>query len=318
MRDVEDTVCIIIAAYNAADTISRSVESALQDQTVSEIVVVDDASTDSTSDLVRAIASNNSRVKLITFAANKGPSEARNIGIESTTAAWIGILDADDYFLQNRNSKLLAYAKDFDFVADDLWQVKEGEPPKYDLTLSNGTILSQCKLSLRDFISGNIPSGTRLRGELGFLKPLMRREFLRQHLMAYQPNMRLGEDYELYARALAYGAKFTVVPPQGYVSVWREGSLSGRHSETDLLNLRDCDLSISNLPSVSESDRAMLMRHFNAVDCKLQWRYVISAVKEKNWIAIPICFGRSWGVACYLFGQLCLEFVKRTLRICFR
>lgn len=74
---------------------------------------------------------------------------------------------------------------------------------------------------------------------MGFIKPLMRRSLLDKNGITYQEVMRLGEDYELYTRALAHGARLVVAPAQGYISV-RAGSLSARHSENDLMHLRDC------------------------------------------------------------------------------
>ena len=91
------------------------------------------------------------------------------------------------------------------------------------------------RLSAASFIEGSITRRGEYRRELGFLKPLLSRAFLEAHALHYAEDMRLSEDYDLYARALIAGARFRIAPGCGYVAVERPGSLSGRHGERDLL-----------------------------------------------------------------------------------
>jgi succinoglycan biosynthesis protein ExoU len=146
-------------------------------------------------------------------------------------------------------------------------------------------------------------TGERQRAELGFIKPLMRRQFLEAHHIRYREHMRLGEDFELYARALALGARLLLVPAQGYVSVMRPGSLSGRHTEQDLLHLRDCGDPLAALP-LGAADRDALRQHYLSVDCRLQWRLLILAVKKRDPRAALAAFLRPWPVPRYLLRQL--------------
>jgi succinoglycan biosynthesis protein ExoU len=68
----------------------------------------------------------------------------------------------------------------------------------------------------------------------------------------------------------------------GYVSVERPGSLSKAHSPEDLRRLRDCDAGLAALPGLSNRDRRALRRHWTSVDCRLQWRLLIDAVKARD------------------------------------
>jgi hypothetical protein len=98
------------------------------------------------------------------------------------------------------------------------------------------------------------------RKELGYLKPLIRRSFLDHHGLRYDEGLRLGEDYALYARALAAGARFLLVPTAGYVAVERADSLSARHNRRDLEALRNSDreLMATNLtPSGGTSSQVL-------------------------------------------------------------
>jgi succinoglycan biosynthesis protein ExoU len=126
--------------------------------------------------------------------------------------------------------------------------------------------------------------------------------------------MRLGEDYELYSRALALGAKLLLVPAMGYVSVVRTNSLSGRHSEVDLRHLRDCDLELLALPNLGRDDRKALRQHYLSIDCRLQWRLLILAVKQRNIRKVMATLARPMPVPLYLFRQLTEQFILRVGR----
>jgi len=96
-------VSVLIPAHNAADSILSAIASA-QAQTFTdiEIIVVDDASTDSTADLVHERALSDTRIRLFRLEQNSGPAAARNVGLAHATGEWIALLDADDTFSDNR------------------------------------------------------------------------------------------------------------------------------------------------------------------------------------------------------------------------
>ena len=92
------SVSVIIPAYNSASTIIRALQSvAAQTLAPLEIIVVDDASSDATRDLVATFASSSSiPVRVLTQTTNSGPSAARNAGWDKATGEYIAFLDADD------------------------------------------------------------------------------------------------------------------------------------------------------------------------------------------------------------------------------
>lgn len=90
-------VSVIVPAYNSASHIEKCLEHLIhQTHKELEIIVVDDGSTDNTSDIVSAYASSDSRIKLIRQ-ANGGPSKAQNTGIKAATGTYLHIHDHDDY-----------------------------------------------------------------------------------------------------------------------------------------------------------------------------------------------------------------------------
>jgi succinoglycan biosynthesis protein ExoU len=307
-------VAIIIAAYNAENTITRAIRSALAEPEVAEAIVVDDASTDGTIKRALEADDGSGRLRMLAQTENAGPSAARNRAIRESASPWIGILDADDYLLPDRMRGLLAYADEADLVADDLWQVTEGDPDGPRRSLLGEALMNPRPVSFREFVMGNVTRKGRAGGELGFIKPVMRRSFLDRHDIRYLEHMRLGEDYELYARALAKGARLLLAPAQGYISVMRKNSLSALHSETDLLHLRDCNDALMGIPSLSQEDRDALRSHYLSIDCRLQWRLLIKAAKQRDAVAALRTFMRPYPVPLYNMQKLVEQAFVRTFR----
>ena len=89
-------VSVVIPVYNGARFISRTLDSVLaQTHRTLEIVVVDDGSTDRTTDLVLERAAADPRVRLV-HQENSGVAAARNRGIRESQGPFIAPLDADD------------------------------------------------------------------------------------------------------------------------------------------------------------------------------------------------------------------------------
>jgi glycosyltransferase involved in cell wall biosynthesis len=90
------TVSIIIPCFNAERTLRETVESALQQDGVSsEVIVVDDGSTDNSRDIMNAFGS---AITTVT-GKNEGAGAARNIGLRMATGTHIQYLDADDILI---------------------------------------------------------------------------------------------------------------------------------------------------------------------------------------------------------------------------
>lgn len=92
---------VVIPLHNKVRHIAACVESVLA-QTLAplEIIVVDDASTDGSADIVRKFSDH--RIRLL-YRSEPGPGgyAARNIAIDSARGDWIAFLDADDIWLPN-------------------------------------------------------------------------------------------------------------------------------------------------------------------------------------------------------------------------
>ncbi len=94
-------VSVIVPTHNRAHTIRRCLDSALG-QSISpyEVIVVDDASTDNTTSVVKAIS--DERLRLITMPSCKGAQAARNVGIKNAKGDHIAFLDSDDEWVPEK------------------------------------------------------------------------------------------------------------------------------------------------------------------------------------------------------------------------
>ena len=272
LPDVNGTdVCVIIAARNAADTIATAIGSALREPEVAEVVVVDDASTDMTEAAARGADDGTGRLRVVRLDVNRGPSFARNMAIGCSRAPLISILDADDFFLPGRFRSLIA-GVDWDLAADNIVFVRDGKPGNALAAEIKDFAAEPTFLGITEFVAGNISRRGARRGELGFLKPVMRRAFLEAHGLGYEESLRLGEDYALYMRAMLGGARFKLIRSCGYAAVVRNDSLSGRHRTEDLRRLADADLALLAISGLAPETRAVLRRHERHVRNKYRLR----------------------------------------------
>ncbi|AOF92725.1 glycosyltransferase [Sinorhizobium sp. RAC02] len=273
----QEKVCVIIAAKNAQETIGRAVRSALAEPEVAEVVVVDDGSDDRTMAAAAEADDGSGRLEIIRFRVNRGPSAARNHAIAISRAPLISILDADDFFFPGRFRQLLA-CTDWDFIADNIAFM---ETP--DLAQQPARFAPRPRqLDLKSFILGNISRRGAPRGELGFLKPVMRRAFLDAHELRYREDMRLGEDYELYVRALLKGARYTVIESCGYGAVVRANSLSGQHRTKDLEALRDAERAILATGDVPPDAVGVMRRHCRQIGDRHALRHFLDSRRERG------------------------------------
>ena len=275
----ETDVCVIIAVRNAQTTIATAIASALREPEVAEVIVVDDCSSDDTISAARSADDATHRLKVVRLEANRGPSHARNLAIAQSRSPLIAILDGDDFFFPGRFRNLLA-EEDWDLAADNIMFLPETADP--ESVAVPRLAPDPGYLTLDAFVAGNISKRKTRRGELGFLKPVMRRAFLELHDLRYDESLRLGEDYELYARALACGARFKIIRSCGYGATVRAGSLSGRHATDDLKRLADADQALSRISGLSKASKAALAIHEAHIRDKYRLRQFLDLKNQKG------------------------------------
>ncbi len=90
-------VSVIVPVYNVKSYLPRCLESIVaQDYSHLEVILVDDGSTDGSSDLCDLWAARDPRIKVI-HKANEGPGQARNTGLDAAQGSYVAFIDSDDY-----------------------------------------------------------------------------------------------------------------------------------------------------------------------------------------------------------------------------
>ena len=98
------TISAIVPVYNGAAHIGDALRSIrAQLHPVTELIVVDDGSTDDTADVVRRVDPAATVIRL----ARNGPAAARNTGAQSASGDWLAFLDHDDIWPSDRTGALL-------------------------------------------------------------------------------------------------------------------------------------------------------------------------------------------------------------------
>lgn len=191
-------ISVVIPAYNAGSYIGEAVESVRrQGKAIREIIVVDDGSTDSTSEVVASLGND---IRYISQ-ENSGPSVARNLGIQMAKATLIAFLDADDVWTGNKTTEQMAVFQaypDVGLVASDMAE-----------TDSNGRIVTPSVLAEHDLLGffqglggAPVPQALRRLVEKNFIPTgtVIAKRKLLLDLGGFKTDIRYGEDLELWAR----------------------------------------------------------------------------------------------------------------------
>lgn len=119
MNGIDVMISVVIPVYNREHLIARAIESVVaQSLAAGEIIVVDDASTDRTAEVVVGIGKRVSTVTLVCLKENVGAAKARNIGIENAKGDLIAFLDSDDVWYPEKLSKqMIAFEEKNDVAA---------------------------------------------------------------------------------------------------------------------------------------------------------------------------------------------------------
>ena len=94
-------VSIVMPTYNRGENLLQTIPKILN-QTYEnfELIVVDDGSTDNTSEVMGVFS--DERIKYIKLEENSGQSKARNVGIENATYNFIAFADSDDFWTEKK------------------------------------------------------------------------------------------------------------------------------------------------------------------------------------------------------------------------
>ena len=219
-------VSVVIPVYNGAAFLERAAASVLGQPRADrlELLIVDDGSTDGTGAICDRIAEEHPAPAVRVFhQANGGAFSARNLGIEASQGAYIGFLDADDWWEPGffDESLLALLEEDFDLYRFSYHAVsmnRRWEKP----------------YALPDEARRELPPDPERPYTLGFWSCLYSRKLLDRHGIRYLP-VRINEDipFAHLTTALASSIRFSSRVMLGY---WvNPTSCIHTHSEREIL-----------------------------------------------------------------------------------
>ncbi|SET31319.1 Glycosyl transferase family 2 [Olsenella sp. KH3B4] len=212
----EPKVSIIIPVYNLGETVIPCISSALdQDFVNTEVIIVDDGSTDQSHEICRRCIQESANSKLFSK-ANGGLSSARNFGIERSTGDYLFFLDGDDVIGPHAIGALVSLAKqyDVDIVATTLAKVNSAAAFTESITESG------------ELLSGNelLAKMLYLRGESGSsCGKLFKRELFSRIQF---PEGQLFEDFGIIATIFSRVDRVFASKSSIYGYVTREESIT--------------------------------------------------------------------------------------------
>lgn len=303
---VEATV--IIAAWNAAETIGRSVACARAQRDVRvETVVIDDASSDGTLAALEPALEPAEDLVCSRLPENVGPSAARNRGLELARGAWVAILDSDDTMGEGRLRRMidLAEAHRADVVLGNFrkigpqGQALEPKPFLYGAGFRQPTVLS-----LEQYLAGDKVSNYS-RG-LGYLKPVIRLDFLKDHGIEYDTSLRNSEDTHLIFDCLAAGARVLFDPEADYFYTVRPGSISHRVDPVDIDKLIAAEEAFAarNRASLSAREMALLDARRRYISDMVETERVMHGLRDRRFGDAFTLLRQRPRLAPRVFGQL--------------
>jgi succinoglycan biosynthesis protein ExoO len=277
----DPVVSVIVANFNGekylADALSSVLNQTLRDI---EVIVIDDASEDASLEIARTFSRQDDRVCVLAHKSRSGPGGSRNDGLAIAKGRWVAILDNDDMMHPSRLEELVreAEATDADLCADDLLIFQEGTPP--------ASLLSERQRKRRWISASYFIAGNKLlsrEAALGYLKPLIRTAFLRGHNISYNPDLMIGEDYDLVVQLLARGAKFRLTDTLGYFYRKHDHSISHRMSGENIEQMLTADVRLSTLFSKDATDvaRAFEVRR-SSIKRAAAFSAIVAALKARK------------------------------------
>lgn len=221
---------VVIPVFNAEATLLRAAQSALEQTSRDiEVIIVDDASTDSSWQTICTLLSQDSRVRALRNKQNRGKSVGMNRAMTVARGQWLAVLDADDWYHADRLCSLmrLANRQAVDMVADNqfLYDARADRMVCTAWHPSN----SAWELSFDDFLIG---SDAYENFNLGMLKPVMKVDFMRKMGRAYEEKARQGEDFLHLFQFFLAGGKAAISDRPFYYYTQPFGTISHQWSHT--------------------------------------------------------------------------------------
>ena len=188
-------ISIITLTKNRANFISKAIKSILEQSFSNwELIIIDDVSSDNTSNIVQDYASKDRRIKYYKNSTSRGISKNRNLGLSLTLGKYIAVLDSDDEWIDKNKLQ-----KQLDFMEKNPDYVLIGSNIK--IVDERGNFMKNTNFETEDInirnkilISNQIPHST-----------VMYKKYLAENNGSYDEKLSCVEDFDLFLRLGIFG-----------------------------------------------------------------------------------------------------------------
>lgn len=196
-------ISLIVPVYNAEKYLPRCLDSIL-DQTVidsMEIIIIDDGSTDSSSDILEVYAEQFNNFRVVRQ-NNRGQAAANNLGIQMASSEYVGFADSDDWLERDMYEKLYktAIESDADLVLCNIMlHFDTHERVRFASELFNNRIITDNSEKVKLFEM------------LGSWNKLIRRSLLTKKNIHFQAEERTFTDHVFSIRTIIEAEKIALL-----------------------------------------------------------------------------------------------------------
>jgi glycosyltransferase involved in cell wall biosynthesis len=211
-------VSVIMPAYNASRFLGEAVQSIL-DQTVSdlELIIVDDASTDSTLQICQQLSQRDGRIRIHQRTSNGGIAAALNDALEMCRGRYIARMDADDIALPERLRSQLQRLDELPHIALCGTAI--------EIVDEHGTLLSRPEVIVGH---EHVAAALRYCSPIAHPSWMMRAEVPR--VVGGYRSVAPAEDYDFLWRVIRQGWAIDNLPDVGLRYRMSAGSTAARNS----------------------------------------------------------------------------------------
>lgn len=199
------SISVIIPAYNAAEFLDETIASVVtQEYPVDEIIIVDDGSTDATTDVVHRWIQKIQRIRLIQQ-TNQGVSSARNHGFRLSQGEMVAFLDSDDCWdsrFTARGMKSFSQGADVFVAASRRFYKLPGDAPS--------------PFILNDEYVRNFPQSL-VRENVIVPSMVMMKRHVMDTVGGFADDAQMWEDWDFWMKLVGIGAKFDFETAAGLV-----------------------------------------------------------------------------------------------------
>ena len=188
-------ITVIIPVYNSSVFINRCINS-LYNQSFKkpfETIVIDDASTDNTIEIIKK--RNLLNISFFNLTSNSGPAAARNIGLKYARGEYIYFLDSDDAIEVNTFTKLYKTAKEknYDMVFANHKFMESNKDQKSNIFLFNNN-KSFYKKDILNELKKRFYEPLYMGGIIGCAGRLIKRSIIIKNKVFFNEKLRITED----------------------------------------------------------------------------------------------------------------------------